>query len=552
MPELVNVAARLRRNAAKTPNKPAVVLCKGQGRTGHFRTSKMTFAELERDSDAAARGFEALGIGRGTKTLVMLRPSFPFFSCFFALFKVGAVPVLIDPGMGGRRLLECVRRVEPTAMVGIPLAHAARTILPGYFPKLKTRVTLGRRWFWGGERWETFRRFADEPYAMAGTTAADLAAILFTTGSTGPAKGVEYSHAALDRQVTLIAGLLGVGGDDVDAATFPGFSLFSVALGMTAVVPDLDPTRPGSAHPENIETAITSLGCTFSFGSPALWRRVSEHAVNNHVMLPSLMKVAMAGAPVPPVVHQRLLGGGILPQGGETFTPYGATECMPVASIGGREILAETVARTQDGHGVCVGYPVFGLRAEIIPVTDAPIERWDEHFPLAPNRIGEIVVKATHASRNYHGDPGADRLAKIADADGFWHRMGDVGYKDEAGRLWFCGRKAHRVETAAGTLYSVCCEAIFNNHPKVLRSALVGVPAADGFKRPVIAIEGTRPFSPDEEEALRLELFSRAAFYEVTAGIGNILFHPGFPVDIRHNAKIRREDLAVWAAARLK
>ena len=162
------------------------------------------------------------------------------------------------------------------------------------------------------------------------------------------------------------------------------------------------------------------------------------------------------------------------------------------------------------------------------------------------------MVKATHASRNYHGDPGADRLAKIADGDGFWHRMGDVGYKDEKGRLWFCGRKAHRVETVAGTLYSVCCEAIFNTHPEVARSALVGVPSADGLSRPVIVIEGARAFSPDEESALRLELLSCAARHEVTAGIGDILFHSGFPVDIRHNAKIRREDLAVWAATRLK
>jgi Acyl-CoA synthetases (AMP-forming)/AMP-acid ligases II len=547
MPGLANVAQRLRTNASATPGKPAVVICRGPGeKGGKFRREQITFAELERDSDAAARGFEKIGIHRGLKTLVMLRPSFPFFSCFYALFKIGAVPVLIDPGMGGKRLLECLKDVQPEAMVGIPLAHAARVILPGYFPKLKISVTLGKRWFWRGHLWEKFRIFDDQPFPMAETRADDLAAILFTTGSTGPAKGVEYNHGALNAQVGLIADALGINQDDRDAATFPGFSLFSIALGMTAAVPDMNPTKPGSAFPPNIETVVNENKCTFSFGSPALWNRVSAHAHEHSIKLPTLKKVIMAGAPVPNIVHERLLGG-ILPEGAETYTPYGATECMPVSNMRGSEVLRETASLTKDGKGVCVGLPVPGLRAEIITITDTPIEKWNDGLLADPAEIGEIAIKADHASRHYHGKPEADRLAKISDGDKFWHRMGDVGYKDDKGRLWFCGRKSDRVVATDRTYFTIPAEAIVNQHPAVFRSALVGV-GARGRERPVFIIELKKDATPTDEETLRKELLQLAAANPASSGITDILFHPAFPVDIRHNAKIGREALAKWAA----
>ncbi len=544
----VNIANRLRAVALRHPDKPAVVVCRGADGVA----ARHAFADLERDSDAAARGLLAAGIGRGTKTLVMLRPSLPFFSCFFALFKVGAVPVFIDPGMGGKRLLECVRALAPEAMVGVPLAHMVRVLRRSFFPGFKTAVTCGPRLFWGGKSWRTFKRPGDSPFPIAPTAGDDLAAILFTTGSTGPAKGVEYTHAALDRQVGILAEALAITAEDKDLATFPGFSLFSIALGMTAVVPDMNPVRPGTVHPPNILEPIRREGCTFSFGSPALWARVSDYAVKNSVALPSLKRVVMAGAPAPAAIHARLLDGGVLPEGAETFTPYGATECMPVANIGGREVLRDTAALTAAGRGVCVGRPAADVRIEIIRISDQPILRWDDALVLPDGDIGEIAVRSDHASRHYHNLPQADALAKIAHGDAFWHRMGDVGYRDASGRIWFCGRKAHRVRTAAGELFTVCCEAVFNRCRAVARSALVGVPGEDGFQRPVIVVELAPDHAGDDKAALTAELLALARGAAHTAAIRDVLFHPGFPTDIRHNAKIRREELAEWAAVRRK
>ncbi|MCC8115603.1 MAG: AMP-binding protein [Planctomycetes bacterium] len=550
----VNIAERLRHMAERHPDKPAVVLCSGPGDKGEggLATVSHTFRELDRDSDAAARGFLKAGITRGTKTLVMLRPGLPFFSCFFALFKVGAVPVFIDPGMGGTRLLECVRVLAPEAMVGVPLAHAIRRLSRKNFPGFRVAVTHGRRWFWGGYSWEKFRKYSTEPFPIAETDPDEMAAILFTTGSTGPAKGVEYSHGALDRQVAILAEAFGITDSDKDAATFPGFSLFSIALGMTAVIPDMNPVRPGLVNPPNVITPIRREGCTFSFGSPALWSRVSEYAVRNDIHLPTLGRVVMAGAPVPRAVHERLLGP-VIGDHADTYTPFGANECMPGACIGGREVLEITGEAAGATIGVPVGYPAAGVRVEIIRIDDQPIPDWDDGLVLPNGEIGEITAQADHASRHYHNLPEADALAKIRDGDRFWHRMGDVGYRDEAGRIWFCGRKAHRVRTASGDLFTIPTEAVFNRHGAVTRSALVGVAAGDGYENPVIIIE-VKPGVDvkTQSDTIRRELSALAGENRLTDGIRDILFHDGFPTDIRHNAKINRESLARWASTQLR
>ncbi|MDR3210428.1 MAG: AMP-binding protein [Planctomycetota bacterium] len=542
----VNISLFLREQARQEPDRPALVFCRGDGRRRSLVRQSLTFGELEAAVNKAAQGLARAGFSRGCRTLFLLPPSPAFFIGFFALVRIGAVPVLIDPGMGLGRLLAAARTAHPSALVSVSLAQAASCLLPTYFPDLQRRVTAGRRWFWGGPRWRDIMAGPEiGPFSPPGGD-ADLAAILFTSGSTGPAKGVEYSHAALSRQVELIGDTLAIGRGDIDCATFPGFSLFTVALGITAAIPDINPVRPGFCRPDNVLAVIRELGCTMSFGSPALWRRVADHAAREKTSLPSLQKVVMAGAPVPVSLHQTLLTG-VLSPGAEVFTPYGATECMPVANCRGSEILADTAEQTARGGGVCLGRPVRGLEVAVIRISDQPIPAWHDDLCCPPGEIGEITVKAGHASPHYHNLPAADLLAKIPDQEGFWHRMGDVGYLDQLGRLWFCGRKSHRVTTPDGTLFSVPCEAVFNHHPQVARSALVGVAAGNGLERPFIIIE-RRPGARLAPDSLRQELLSLASANPLTQNIRDILFHPAFPVDVRHNAKINREALAVWAA----
>jgi acyl-CoA synthetase (AMP-forming)/AMP-acid ligase II len=241
----------------------------------------------------------------------------------------------------------------------------------------------------------------------------------------------------------------------------------------------------------------------------------------------------------------------LLPDGVQVFTPYGATESLPVANIGSREILAETRPLTEQGKGVCVGRPVAGMRVSVIPISDEPIAEWDESRCLPPGTVGEFVVRGPVVTREYFGRPEATRNAKIVDrATGdVLHRMGDVGYLDEQGRLWFCGRKSHRVVTPDGTLFTDMVEPIFNTELGVFRTALVGVRRGN-VTHPVLCVEVTGDAPRDRDFGwveLEVRLAFRAREFEHTRTITTFLVHPGFPVDVRHNSKIFREKLAVWA-----
>jgi acyl-CoA synthetase (AMP-forming)/AMP-acid ligase II len=337
---------------------------------------------------------------------------------------------------------------------------------------------------------------------------------------------------------------------EVDLPTFPLFALFAPALGMTALIPRMDFTRPGTVDPPRILGPAAEYSATTMFGSPALLNRVGRYGAANGIKLHSLKRVISAGAPVPAVVLERF--AALLPDDAEIFTPYGATEALPVSSIGSREVLGETGAMAGKGLGVCVGRPVNSISLAIIPISDGPIDVWREELALPAGEVGEITVRGPQVSAAYLNRPEATRLAKIPDSSGgVWHRMGDVGYLDSSGRIWFCGRKSHRVVTEKETLYTIPVEGVFNAHPEVFRTALVGINGVMGTKRPVLCVELETRKGREERERIRQELLELGGSYPHTSGIREILFHPAFPVDIRHNAKIFREKLSVWAERRL-
>lgn len=545
----VNVASHLRLRAQAQPFKRAVVCPAGRDAAGRVTYAHLTFQQLDRESDCLAFGLQGAGIGRGTRTILMVRPSLDFFSLIFALFKTGAVPVVVDPGMGIRRMLACHRSTRPQAFIGIPTAHALRSFFPSYFKTVRSWVTVGPRLFWRGLTLENLKKTPWKPFEPASTHADDPAAILFTTGSTGPAKGAVYTHGNFDAQLHQIRTHLNFGADEVDLSTFPLFALFYPALGVTAVVPDMDPTRPARANPARIIETIVDQGVTNMFASPALLERLGTYGRGKAITLPSLKRIISAGAPVQARIIERV--APLLAEDAEIHTPYGATEAVPVASILGREILSETRSLTDQGYGICVGQPINAMPIRIISISDEPIRRWVDDLQRPSGEIGEIVVKGPLVSPVYFENPRADSLAKIPDGGEFWHRMGDLGWMDKKGRLWFCGRKSQRVITSNGTLYTIPCESVFNTHPLVLRSALVGIgPRTNQI--PVMCIELGRTRRRINREALRAELLQQAQAFEHTRSIRVLLFRDAFPVDIRHNAKIFREQLAKWAAKRVR
>ncbi len=340
---VVNVAARLRRVAQSMPRAVAVVEPLGYDRQGKRRYRHVTFQQLDEQSDRIARGLWNLGVSPGTRLALLVRPGIDFVTLVFALFKAGAVTILIDPGMGRRNLIRCLAEAEPEGFVAIPLAHALRTLLRRRFPKARYNVTVGRRWFWGGPTLDDLRAGPRRGDELAPTSAEDPAAIIFTTGSTGPPKGVLYTHGNFDAQVDAIRDFYGIVPGEIDLPAFPLFGLFNGAMGVTAVIPDMDPSRP-ARRPRQDPRSRSRLERHPSLRlSRDLEPRRRATASCAATRLPTLRRVLSAGAPVPLDVLERTKAC-IHPEG-DVHTPYGATESLPVASISATEVLGETAAR---------------------------------------------------------------------------------------------------------------------------------------------------------------------------------------------------------------
>lgn len=542
-----NISEFLPEMAGKYPDRTALVsVARRHGDKVEYQS--ITFKQLNTLSDSFTCEIRRNGVRKRMKVLLMLKPGFDFIAATFAVFKTGAIPVLIDPGMGIGNLLQCIRKTSPEAMLAIPKAHWLALLFPGTFKNVKIKLSNGGITPPGVKRLRT--NIDDATFAEIERTAPDaMAAIVFTTGSTGVPKGVVYTHEIYLAQLEIIKEEYGAGPSETDMPAFPLFALFSAALGMKSVIPDFNPSRPAEADPAQIVRIIEDNDVTFSFASPTLWRNVSEYCIGNGIKLKTLRKALMAGAPVPALIHANMKK--IMPENGETIVPYGATECLPIANFTGSEMLAETVVETENGNGYCVGRPIKGIKIKVIAPSDSEIKKWDDKLILADGEIGEIAVSGPIVTPEYYNEPGHTENAKIADpSGGVWHRIGDTGYFDEKGRLWFTGRKAHRIFTKDGILYPVQCEAIFNRHPDVKRSALVGI-GEKGMQIPVSIIEpkiGKMPGNISERKRFIAELERLAITSPLTKGINKFLFHSSFPVDIRHNAKIFREKLAVWAA----
>ena len=535
-----DLSSFLRAAALDRPAQPAYIFSKGAIR----------FDELDRQSDTCAQGLAALGIKRGDRVALLVRPSQPLFVLTFGLLRCGAVPVLIDPGIGRVHLARCLAEASPSAFIGVSMAHAARVLLGWAKESVRTLVTVGARWFWSGASFQDVMKAGAraKPMSFPSPRPDDLAAIAFTSGSTGQPKGAMYTHQNLAAQALFLRDHFGIRPGERDLATFPLFAFFDPVWQATGVIPRMDFTRPGSVDPARIIGPILEQGVTHAFGSPALLDRVGRWGVERGVKLPTLKRVLSAGAPVSSRVLERF--ALLLEPDAEIHTPYGATEALPICSISLRELREETSEDTARGRGVCVGRPLPQVRIEVIRITDSPIDHWSDSLRVPPEEVGELVVWGANVSKEYWNRPEATHLAKIPSAAGeVGHRTGDVGSIDGLGRVWFCGRKAHRVVSGSETLFSVACEGVFNQHPLVRRTALVGVGAPPN-QRPTLCVEVESDGAVDRA-GMKRDLLALGAACPSTRNIRTILFHPRFPVDIRHNAKIFRERLAVWASEQI-
>jgi acyl-CoA synthetase (AMP-forming)/AMP-acid ligase II len=472
---------------------------------------------------------------------MLVQPGVDFLALSYAVMARGGVPVFLDPGMGRENLIRCIQDAEPTFFIGSPKAHILKFLKPSLFKSMRSSICVSNWLGFGSVTTGTFKKYSSQP--LPAVAAPETALIAFTSGGTGTPKGVVFTQDMIRAQLEIFRSHFGLNGPQKDVPLLPIFSLFGLACGVCTVFPPIDTAKPLSVNPERIVKIIEDLGIENSFGSPTLWLKIAEYCVRTRSTLNSLKRVFMAGASVPLATLQRVQE--VAPRA-QVSTPYGATEALPVTLVLAQELLSFKAETAQSGEqGTFVGAAVPGVQIKIIASDDSPISDISQSRELAAYEIGEIIVSGANVSRAYLNRPEATRASKIRDAAQIWHRMGDVGYLDARGKLYFCGRKMHVVKSPERVYCSDPVELIFNAHEKVRRSALVALNEG-GHTKPAIVIEPHPQFWPESSETkeiFRRELKNLAAHSPLTAAIEKIFFHRSFPVDARHNAKIFRDKL---------
>ncbi len=506
------------------------------GRNATWET--VTYRQLAERANLFSRGLSAYNIRPGTRAVLMTPPSVDFFALVLALLQNGIVAMMVAPDIGLHNVTACIGETGAEVYFGSSLTHGIRLLFGWGRSSLRLNLTLA-----------DVARAGASAHAVSPMQieAESETAIIYTSGSTGLPKGVIFSQANFAAQVQMLVQALQLSGDEIDLPTFPLFVVIDCLLGVTAVIPDMRFPPPAKVDPARLVNAIQTHKVNTMFVSPAPLARLARYGAVNSVQLSSLQKVITAGAPAPIDVQEQFVSQ--LAPGAELFGIYGSTETLPVSIVSSREILQETRHLSAQGAGVCIGLPVDGAEVRIIPISDAPLSV-AEAYSLPIGEIGEIAVKGGAVTKAYVGREPANRLAKIIADDGETiHRMGDLGYFDAKGRLWYCGRISQRVTTTAGTLFTEPIEGIFNVHPLVYRTALVGVEKA-GKTEPVLWVELIPGARNTDKKQIRRELLDLAKPHATAHLIKTILFHPAFPTDVRHNSKIIREKLAELAKDR--
>ena len=483
-----------------------------------------SFAELHRRVMGIAAGLAQLGVRPGDRVAVLVLPGTDLLTTVFGCWRAGAVTVIADRGLGLRGLGAAVRGARVDWVIGAPPALAAARAL---------------RWAVGARRIPVASLVAMRASATPlppQPKPDDLAAVLFTSGATGPAKGVRYRHAQMCAQRDAVRDTYSIGPDDRLVAAFAPFALYGPALGIASTIPDVDVTKPGTLTADALIAAVESVAATIVFAAPAALANVNRSAQSPGRPDPRLGDVRLvlsAGAPVPIAT---LRATALLIPSAELHTPYGMTECLPVADVSLTEIDAAGT-----GRGVCVGPPVSGAAVMIAALgfdAGRPVSA------LSTDTMGEILVRTPWVSDGYDRLWRTQRDARPHDSDGVeWHRTGDVGHVDGDGRLWVEGRSVHVVHTADGPVTPVPVEIAVEGLAEVERAAAVGVGPA-GCQQLVVFVEGG-----ERGAALAPDALSRAVRGVVDVPVAAVLTASRLPVDIRHNTKIDRTLLASCASA---
>ncbi|MEZ7692041.1 alpha/beta fold hydrolase [Rothia mucilaginosa] len=552
----------------------------------------LTWAELNQQVNAAATRLHALGVRPGDRVNLMVPPGARLTTLIYACMKLGAVIVVADTGLGIPGLTRALKGANPSFLVGIPAAlSAARTLLwPGVRISVEPLGSVQEKLLGVAGSVFTAPAADSTPGAPVPTpTVVEFpspvpdadAAVLYTSGSTGPAKGVVYTQRQLAGMRDAIANTYGFAPGSGLVAGFAPFALLGPALGATSVTPTMDVTRPKTLTASALASAAAAIDASVVFASPAALVNVvataDELNAEQRAALAKVQTVLSAGAPIPVPLLEAL--SALVPNA-SLHTPYGMTEGLPVTDVS-FEMIRQAIAEGTPNaagevldpfarDGVCVGFAVYGAAVAIAPLLqDGSVA---DELTHEPGVTGEILVSAPHVKDRY------DTLWVTEEqsiSTPGWHHTGDVGHLDASGRLWVEGRLAHVLLTSQGVLTPVAAEQSAESLPEVRRAALVAVGPA-GTAAPVLVIEASANTAALEARqsasGLKRALLDRvpgARRFPIAEGVAPfelsqlvrqkvakdtgvelaaVLVVHEHPTDIRHNSKIDRPALGEWAS----
>ncbi|WP_271394319.1 alpha/beta fold hydrolase [Neomicrococcus lactis] len=514
---------------------------------------RVSWADLSTRVDRLAAGLYELGARPGSRVSLLVPPGTELTSVVYACLKIGAIIVVADAGLGTKGMGRAIKGAQPDFLIGIDRALSGarvfgwpgRKIAAAMLPE-GVKGTAKRRALNAETDLADLERRGQDAIAN-GWTPPQLdpdadAAVLFTSGSTGPAKGVVYTHRRLAGLRDTIQQTYGLRAGTGLVAGFAPFALLGPALGAVSVTPDMDVTAPRTLTAKALADAVAAIDATAVFCSPAALENVVATAQG--ASLPGVELVLSAGAPIPVTLLEKVQT--IFPKA-SLHTPYGMTEALPIADIDLQALRAASSSSKNQANGVCVGTAVSGATIAILPFGTPDAEIAEAALTSEPGVSGEVVVQAPHIKERY------DRLA-LTQAESAripgWHRTGDVGHYDDAARLWIEGRLQHVVTSASGPITPVAYELAAESVPSVQRAAAVGVGPA-GTQALVIAVEVDGAKDGLASAALAAEIRAAIAEHVADPAPVSAVVTTRIPTDIRHNSKVDRTAVAAWATEAL-
>ena len=517
---------------------------------------EISWSLLHRRVEDIAAGLLGHGVRPGDRVSLLITPGADLTGVLYACFRIGAVAVVADAGLGTQGLTRAVIGSHIDWLIGIPKALVGARAMgwPGRRLSVEQLPTVDRVAL-GVEtsiaelaRSGALQRELGAPLDVPHPDPDSDAAVLFTSGSTGPAKGAVMTHRQLSAMFAAVGDTLDLAPERGLVAGFATFALLGPALGAPTVVPDMDITRPGELTAPALAAAIGALGRPAVFTAPAALRNILDTAgqldAEGRAAMAGAASFFSAGAPIPAHLLRGL--ADLMPEA-KALTPYGMTECLAVAAID-----LEGIDAAGEGSGVCVGAPVPRVEIAIAAMDDEG--RTTGEITEAAGERGEILVRAPHVRDRYLMLWGTTHTSMRFEG---WHATGDVGHLDEAGRLWVEGRAAHVLATADGLFTPVQVEEAAEAVPTVRRAG-AAVVGPRGTQQVVVILETEeghrpgkaarpRPAATSLQEAVRRSVRERAGVEVVAVFVTRCL-----PTDIRHNSKIDRAALSRWAEQTLR